>query len=204
METEKFSSAFGTKQKRTTYNINGKNKRIHIYVRDEHNDLIRQESKKQGLSISEYIINKVISFDVKGIPLMLDDIIRLIKKLSEKKVLKMSEDKEIVQALAKLTSIEPENDESFTETEDLDAVLKEFVSAKDDKKCNLTIKTKQLHIRTSEEVYELIKVQAAKHSMSMNDYIAFIATEFDIENISKKVDAIYDLLLKIDEKTDVK
>lgn len=161
-----------------------KSKRIHIYVSDEINEFIRNECERQGTTISKYIVNKVIEFDASNIMKRLNEIIKMLKILKKKKVLNVLSNKEMDKLL------------EGTAGETIEEVLKEADSKP------FTNKSKGLHLRMDAKTYDALKAKADKMSMSMSDYVGFVCTEFDIENISKKVDAIYDLLLKAVEKAD--
>lgn len=57
----------------------------------------------------------------------------------------------------------------------------------------------QFHLRTEAETFEKIKKKAKSLSMSISDYVAFTTTQFDVLEISKKIDmlnALIDNLVK--------
>lgn len=57
-------------------------------------------------------------------------------------------------------------------------------------------KTAQFHLRVSPEAFQIIQDRAEAMSMSVSDYVTFITTRFDIEEINKKLDKLIALLEK--------
>lgn len=52
------------------------------------------------------------------------------------------------------------------------------------------VNTSQFHLRVPQEVYDEIKRRAAKMSLSVSDYVVFVTTQFDVAEISRKIDEI--------------
>ena len=157
-----------------------KTKRLHIYVSDEINELIRKECDARDTTISKYIINKATDFDTSSILKQLTQTAKMLRILKQKKVLNVLEEKEIATVLEEI------------ETD---------LSEGDKQEGKLPAKSKGLHIRMNAKTYDALKAKADKYSMSMSDYVGFTAA-FDIGSISKKLDAIYALLLKAVEKVE--
>lgn len=60
----------------------------------------------------------------------------------------------------------------------------------------------QFHLRVTQETYDEIKRRAAAMSMSVSDYVVFVTTQFDITEISRKIDEINARLDEISEDTE--
>ena len=49
---------------------------------------------------------------------------------------------------------------------------------------------KQFHLRVTQETYDEIKRRAEAMSLSVSDYVVFITTQYDVMEVSRKIDEI--------------
>ena len=61
------------------------------------------------------------------------------------------------------------------------------------KKNGASTKTSQIHLRVTKDVHDSILSKAKEMSMSASDYITFVTTRFDLEEVSLKMDRILEL-----------
>lgn len=156
-----------------------KDKRMHICVSKEAGQIVRAKADALGMTYSDYIIDKALSFKIDDVPKKLDTAIRKLGTLVPQDVLQNI-------------------------TEDVNNKMQQF--AKNFKEqCKIargkTMKDNigHFHLRTEAETFEKIKKKAKSLSMSISDYVAFTTTQFDVLEISKKIDilnALIDNLVK--------
>ena len=63
-------------------------------------------------------------------------------------------------------------------------------------------KTAQFHLRVTPEVYQIIQEKAEAMAMSVSDYVTFVTTRFDIEEVSAKMDKVISMLENKNEGCD--
>lgn len=149
-------------------------KRMHIYVDENSNNKVRYEAEKLGISISDYIVYTTLFFKTKDIPEKLDKTLNKLNKLLKEQPKQTTKfNKNVMKELAN----------QYKEGSNV------MVTEKRNKKKEEG-KTKQFHLRVTQEAYEEIKKRAATFSMSISDYVVFVTLHFDVMEISKKIDTI--------------
>lgn len=63
-------------------------------------------------------------------------------------------------------------------------------------------KTAQFHLRVTPETYQIIQEKAEAMAMSVSDYVTFVTTRFDIEEVSVKMDKVITMLENKNEGCD--
>lgn len=156
------------------------NKRLHPYVDEKTAEKIRTESKRLGISISEYVLYTAFMFKTDDIPQKLDN---TLEKLNH---------------YMNMKGIEPvKKGDGSIMTKTSGDELRQRSGTKTNKGSNAAEKeqpkkerNEQFHLRITQESYDEIKRRAAKFSMSLSDYVVFVTTHFDIMDISRKIDEI--------------
>lgn len=61
-------------------------------------------------------------------------------------------------------------------------------------------KTAQFHLRVTPETMAVIQEKAEKMSMSVSDYVTFVCTRYDLDEVSAKLDKVVELLEQYNNK----
>lgn len=150
------------------------NKRLHPYVDEGTAEKIRTESKLLGISISEYVLYTAFTFKTDDIPQKLDNTLKKLNQYMDIKGIKP-----IKKGDGNIMTKRSDNG-AGTEEREIEQPKKE--------------RNEQFHLRITQESYDEIKRRAAQFSMSLSDYIVFVTTQFDIMDISRKIDEINEKL----------
>ena len=140
-----------------------KTKRMHVYVDKETCDKIVAESKNMGLTFSDYVIYITMTFDINCAQKRLEKTLALLDQYIEKNNVDY----------ACKGDINMEN--NITKN-------KHFEKNSSDKK--------QFHLRVPQAVYDEIEKRASRQGMTVSNYIVFVTTQFDIVDISNKIDEV--------------
>ena len=127
---------------------------------------IEEQSRLQGITKTEFIVDKALNFQIPD-----SSVLKAIRK-----PVRTASYKEAAKKFVAELKIEKEED----------------IMA--NKKNGASTKTAQFHLRVSPEVYEQIQKKAADMAMSVSDYVTFVTTKYDIEEISMKMDKIIEML----------
>lgn len=140
-----------------------------IVVTQESEEKIRERSLQKGISLTECIVDTALNI-----------------KLPDSSKLKA------IRKPTKTISYKQQAKEYMDS-------LKNKEYGKDDvmnKENGASAKTKQFHLRVKPEVFEQIQKKAADMAMSVSDYVSFVTTRYDIEEVSMKLDKVAALLEK--------
>ena len=128
-------------------------------------ETVSQKCKESGKTISEYVCKLAANFVIPD-----SRILKLIK-------------------------IERKQDYKLYARGYLEKNIKRIRGNNDmNKKNGASTKTAQFHLRVSPAVYQNIKAKADEMSMSVSDYVTFVTTRYDIEEISLKLDKMSEQL----------
>lgn len=158
-----------------------KDKRMHICVSKEAGQIVRAKADALGMTYSDYIIDKALSFKIDDVPKKLDTAIRKLGTLVPQDILQ------------NITEDVNNKMQQFAENFKEQCKIARGKTMKDNNNIG------QFHLRTEAETFEKIKKKAKSLSMSISDYVAFTTTQFDVLEISKKIDmlnALIDNLVK--------
>ena len=142
---------------------------LNVKVTERADEQIRKMSQERGMTVTDLIIEKATTLRIPDS--------RQLKKLKAKYPKNYKE-----QAKAFLEDIKNTNGE------------KEMNRANGASK-----KTAQFHLRVTPEVYQIIQEKAEAMAMSVSDYVTFVTTRYDIEEVSAKMDKVISLLEKEDK-----
>lgn len=141
-----------------------KKRRMGISVSEEANELIRSESAKKGVTMSDYITDIALSFQADEISKKLDATLQKLKRH--------------INAFNKL---HPDDPIRLKYRNKGDVIM-----AEKGKKAE----TKQFHLRVTQETFDEIKRRANAMSLSVSDYIVFVTMHYDVMEVSRKIDEI--------------
>ena len=158
--TKKINQLLGD---RAALMVGPKSRRMHIYVDDITYNKIISESKNTGLTFSDYISYIALTFDV---------------KCAHKKITK---------TLIFLDQYLKNNNIEYIYKGDNIMKKGNAVQSSVEK---ISSEKKQFHLRVPQDVYDEIEKRAARQGMTVSNYIVFVTTQFDIIDISKKIDEI--------------
>lgn len=139
---------------------------LNVVVTEKANEIIRSRAKELNMTATDFIIDRAISV-----------------RIPDSKVLK---------------KVKAKHPADYTEK--AKAFLKEIKEREGNDDMNkpngASKKTAQFHLRVSPEAFQIIQDRAEAMSMSVSDYVTFITTRFDIEEVSAKLDKLIALLEK--------
>lgn len=131
-------------------------------VTEQAKAVIKEQSEKQGITQTEFIVNAAVNTKIPD-----SSIWKSIRKPVMTNDYKQKA-KEFVEIMKN------------TDREDNDM----------NKKNGASQKTAQFHLRVTPETYAQIQKKANEMSMSVSDYVTFVTTRFDVQEISAKMDLI--------------
>lgn len=143
-------------------------KHFTFVVTEEAKQKIKEQSQLQGVTQTEFIVDKALNFRIPDSS-ALKTIRKPVRTASYKEAAKKF-----------VAELKTEKEEEIMAN----------------KKNGASTKTAQFHLRVSPEVYEQIQKRAADMAMSVSDYVTFVTTKYDIEEVSMKMDRIIELLEK--------
>lgn len=143
---------------------------LNVKVTERADEQIRKMSQERGMTVTDLIIEKATTLRIPDS--------RQFKKLKAKYPKNYKE-----QAKAFLEDIKNTNGE------------KEMGNRTN----GASKKTAQFHLRVTPEVYQIIQEKAEAMAMSVSDYVTFVTTRYDIEEVSAKMDKVISLLEKEDK-----
>ena len=141
-------------------------KHFTFVVTEEAKQKIKEQSQLQGVTQTEFIVDKALNFRIPDSS-ALKTIRKPVRTVSYKEAAKKF-----------VAELKTEKEEEIMAN----------------KKNGASTKTAQFHLRVSPEVYEQIQKKAADMAMSVSDYVTFVTTKYDIEEVSMKMDKIIEML----------
>lgn len=150
-----------------------KSKRMHIYVDEVAYNKITSESKNAGLTLADYVCYVVLTFDINCAHRQINKALLLLDQY-----LKRNNIKHICKG-----------DNIMKKDNTVQPPVKKACAEK-----------KQFHLRVPQDVYDEIERRATRQGMTVSNYIVFVTTQFDIVDISKKLDEVNDKLNSIINK----
>lgn len=141
-------------------------KHFTFVVTEEAKQKIEEQSQLQGITKTEFIVDKALNFQIPDSS-TLKTIRKPVRTASYKEAAKKF-----------VAELKTEKEEEIMAN----------------KKNGASTKTAQFHLRVSPEVYEQIQKKAADMAMSVSDYVTFVTTKYDIEEVSMKMDKIIEML----------
>ena len=147
-------------------------KHFTFVVTEEAKERIKEQSLLQGITQTEFIIDKALNLNIPDSS-KLKAVVRKPNRTFSYKV-----------AAKRFTQELKEKEEENMAN----------------RKNGASAKTAQFHLRVTPEVFEQIQKKAADMSMSVSDYVTFVTTRYDIEEVSMKMDKVIELLEKQDKE----
>jgi uncharacterized protein (DUF1778 family) len=145
---------------------------LNVNVTERADEQIRRVSQERGMTVTDFIIEKATTLQIPDS--------RQFKKLKAKYPKNYRE-----QAKAFLEDIKKKNGEEIMNRPN-----------------GASKKTAQFHLRVTPETYQIIQEKSEAMAMSVSDYVTFVTTRFDIEEISAKMDKVISMLESKNEGCD--
>lgn len=159
---ERRRTAFGSSYALLERYMEGKRtKRLHFLTSREADEVIKRESGRLGITMSDYVLYRALTFKTGDITGLLGSAILKLDRCIEANNIKLNKGA---------------------------TVMNEVKNFKKDNVANA--KTEQYHLRVTPDAYEKLIARANEYSMSVSDYITFIICHFDISEISLKIEEI--------------
>jgi len=138
---------------------------ITVSVTEKAKEKIYQQSAEKDMSITDYICWIASTFQIPDSSVL--------------KAIKIKKTKEYRNnARSYVNSLKEKN---ITEKEEDDDM---------NRKNGASLKTAQFHLRVTPETYRIIQDKAAAMAMSTSDYVTFVTTRYDIEDVNLKLDKL--------------